>query len=223
MTTLLLHGFGATPRAFDPMLLGAGETPVVRPTIDGEGGSFEGEVDRIASLLAPAPHTVFGYSMGGRIALGLLARHPQKVGRLVLASANPGLEEDERPRRRQLDAKRAADVRAGGMSAFFARWDEQPLFSRRPTPDRSGLSTDTIARILTRLSPGDMPSHWSVLAGSSVPLTYLAGEHDPKYCKVAERVAELRPDARVRIVPGADHDVLGCAPEIVREELERAW
>lgn len=223
MKTLLLHGFGATPRAFDPMLhdLVGASSRVVRPALQGEGGSFEGEVDRVAALLDDAPHRVFGYSMGGRIALGLLARHPAKVGSLVLASAHPGLAEDERDARRRLDAKRAADLRAGGMSAFFERWDRQPLFSRRPTPDRSGLTTDALARVLTRLSPADMPSLWEVLGRSTVPLTYLVGEHDTKYLAVSRRISALRPDARVRVVAGADHDVLGCAPEVVREELER--
>jgi pimeloyl-ACP methyl ester carboxylesterase len=52
--------------------------------------------------------TVVGYSMGGRLALYLALRHPDRCAGLFLESASPGLEDaGERAARRRADEEKA--------------------------------------------------------------------------------------------------------------------
>src|SRR5882724_11833530 len=91
---LLLHGFTGGPFTWDgvvaslrnerrvlrPFLLGHGAETARVDRPDGAESSFESEVDRIADLVRGAQLRnvhVCGYSLGGRIALGLLARAPE--------------------------------------------------------------------------------------------------------------------------------------------------
>lgn len=50
--------------------------------------SYEALVDRLAEELLPRAH-VLGWSLGGTLALGLAARVPQRVAKLVLVAATP--------------------------------------------------------------------------------------------------------------------------------------
>ncbi len=221
MTLLLLHGFGGTPAAFDSLLRfeSLDAQDVLRPSISAGGSSFEEEVDRVAALL-PEGTDVFGYSLGGRIALGLLARHPGRVRSLVLAGAHPGLDEPAaRRERRLLDAQRAEQVATLGVGPFFEGWDAQPLFGRRPRPDRTGLTAPALARMFRVLGLGTMPSYWEALSRARCALSYLVGEDDDRYLDIARRVAVVCPDARILTVPASDHDVLGCQPEFVASAI----
>lgn len=215
MSFVFLHGFAGTPRVFDPWLARFGGAA---PEILGHGSTssadaFDDEVDRLAAL-APARATWFGYSMGGRLALGVSARHPHLVARLILVAAHPGLEDDAaRARRRAEDESRARTLETEGLDSFFRAWDALPMFARRTPPPREGLDARELARAMRVLSTGAMPPRWETLAHHDV--TYVVGEHDAAYRALAEQVKRRAPHARIELVPSADHDVLGCG--------DRAW
>ena len=84
-----------------------------------------------------------GYSMGGRVALSVAARHPRRVAGLILESASPGLADTaERAARAREDADLAADILAHGVPAFVAQWMERPMFSdvrRLPQEQQAAL------------------------------------------------------------------------------------
>src|SRR3954447_18538091 len=99
-TLVMLHGFGGTHRAWDPVLpeldrerynplvpdlRGHGTKAAVRPI------SFDGCV---ADILAAAPGelVVCGYSLGGRVAQHVALAAPERVARLVLVSTSGGIE-----------------------------------------------------------------------------------------------------------------------------------
>ena len=93
---------------------------------------MDGAAEYLAALLdneALPRAGVVGYSMGGRLALHLALRHPDRVGKLVLFSASPGLKtEDERTARREVDLQRAAEIEED-LGGFLRRWYRMPLFS----------------------------------------------------------------------------------------------
>ena len=95
--------------------------------------TFEGEVDRIAALVrrdCAEKACLCGYSMGGRVALVLLVRHPELFSSAVLVGASPGLESDaERTLRETADAKWIEMVRREGVGPFMDAWQAQPMFS----------------------------------------------------------------------------------------------
>lgn len=101
MTALLLHGFMGAPTAWREVALRAG-VRAIAPWLPGHGPTpatsartFDDAVDELAP--AAGPHTLVGYSMGARVALRLLLRHPRRFTRAVLVGAHPGLS-DPAPR-----------------------------------------------------------------------------------------------------------------------------
>src|SRR4051812_48384310 len=135
-TLVLLHGFGGTHRAWDPVLpeldherynpivpdlRGHGTKAAVRPV------SFAGCV---ADVLAAAPgeFVLCGYSMGGRIAQQVALAAPERVSRLVLVATSAGIE-DAAARAERIAADRAlADEMEDMTAAAFAdRWMAQPI------------------------------------------------------------------------------------------------
>jgi pimeloyl-ACP methyl ester carboxylesterase len=97
---VLLHGAYMTVDAMGSILPGLAETRrVIVPEMQGHGRTadidrpitYEGMADDVAALLGHLgieEAEVFGYSMGGGVALQLAIRYPGSVRRLVVASAS---------------------------------------------------------------------------------------------------------------------------------------
>ena len=221
---MFLHGFGATPRVWDVLDGDAFGADV--PPLAGHGGpaasDFDVEVDRLAARIEQ-PTTVAGYSLGGRMALGLACRHPYKVSRLILIGTHPGLDgPDARLRRIAEDDALADDLERRGLDRFFAEWDARPLFAKRRPPCRDGLEARSLARAMRSFSLGRMPSRWLGLSRLPMPVCWVAGSLDAKFLHLAHQAAKHSPLARVVEVDGADHDVLSCEPQLVRRLIELA-
>lgn len=135
---LLLHGFTGSPESWAPVirLLPAG-TRVVAPALAGHAGAlgddapdFEREVDRLAGFVPAGPVHVAGYSLGARLALGLLVRHGSLFGGATLVGVHPGLPtEAERAARRREDAELERLLIEQGVEAFVDEWERRPLFA----------------------------------------------------------------------------------------------
>jgi pimeloyl-ACP methyl ester carboxylesterase len=97
---VLLHGAYMTVDAMGSILPGLAESRwVIVPEMQGHGRTadierpitYEGMADDVAALLRHLgidEADVFGYSMGGGVAIQLAIRHPGSVRRLVVASAS---------------------------------------------------------------------------------------------------------------------------------------
>ncbi len=157
-----------------------------------------------------------GYSMGGRLALYFAMTYPEMVEKLVLESANPGIDaETERTERAALDDKLAARLRRDGMNAFLEFWYNIPLFaSLNEYPalkdelihKRADQNPENMARVLSELSPGRQPSLWARLTNLTMPTLLVAGELDEKYCRIIRQMAATKPDAKRVTLPGCGHN-----------------
>jgi 2-succinyl-6-hydroxy-2,4-cyclohexadiene-1-carboxylate synthase len=222
---LLLHGFTQTGASWDGVRRALGGR--YRPLAPDLGaGPWEAELDRLEAL-APASYVLAGYSMGGRLALALALRRPERVERLVLVSASPGLaDEEERAARRAADAALADRIEAVGVEAFAREWAAQPLFAGQAPEvaalaheDRLRRSAAEHAAQLRGLGTGVMPPLWERLGELGLPVTLVVGERDAKFRGIAERMARRLPRGEIVVVEGAGHAVALEAPAAVAEAI----
>jgi 2-succinyl-6-hydroxy-2,4-cyclohexadiene-1-carboxylate synthase len=219
---VLLHGFTLTGASWDGVRQALPDRyRVLAPDIRGHGGASEAcpvTLDAVladVAALAPARFTLVGYSQGGRIALHAAFAMRERVQRLVLIGASPGLENAmARAERRRADEALAQSAEASTIEEFVSRWSRTPMLADQPPEVRAAVMADRLrntpqglARALRGLGTGTLPSLWPRLRSLTIPVELIVGERDAKFRATAERMADALPDARLHVVPGAGHAV----------------
>ncbi|MCH9649990.1 MAG: alpha/beta fold hydrolase [Deltaproteobacteria bacterium] len=239
---ILLHGFAGSPDSWQEVaeVLPSGSA-LLRLSILGHGkaedphghqhtgsspgrslepasGPFETEVDRLAAQVLAAgfqgSHLV-GYSLGGRLALGLLARHPELVASASLIGAHTGLGSQEERRQRMLRDESWADLaETTGLASFLEKWEEQPLFSTQNQEQRSlqnhrrrHLDPMGLGRALRSLSLARMPDYRPRIPTLEMPIRWIAGERDAKFRRLAKEAAQAQRAGTYARVPASGHNV----------------
>jgi len=240
---MLLHGFTGAPRSWSPVITHAElDRPPLIPALAGHGRdwrsreaeSFESEVTRLLSLAAKmeSPRLLCGYSMGARVALGLLAREPSSFDAAVLIGVHPGLsDEAARNERRELDASRVRLLREESVAAFVAAWEELPLFASQRAlcaetlANQRGIrlahDAEGLARALQVLGLGEMPDYRAAITSAETPITLVTGSRDAKFSEIARGIAEENAQVDVDLVDGVGHNVVLEAPAAVAAVLKR--
>jgi len=221
----MLHGFTGSQASFARLAVPpTAAVPILGGHLDEPASAdFWAEVERLAAHASAATH-LFGYSLGGRLALGLLARYPERFERAVLVSAHPGLHtEGQRSQRREQDSRFVRLLREAGLAEFVSAWEDLPLWrTQRALPEaikaakrreRLTHSAEGLARSLDSVGLGRMPDLRPKLARVATPVDFLAGEEDTQFVALAEELGRLMPRARLNIAAGAGHDLLLERPE----------
>jgi len=229
-TIVLLHGFTQTGAAWDPTIAALGERyRALAPDLRGHGAAGDARpvsfdaVHADVLALAPERFALAGYSMGGRIALALALAALERVSRLTLIGASPGLADPaERRARRAADEALADRIEGEGIEAFATEWGALPLWAGRPPAVaaaadamRRAQSPAGLATALRGLGTGVMEPLWDRLPSLDMPVTLIVGEHDTKFRAIAERMAAELPNAALHVVPGAGHAAQLEAPDVV--------
>jgi pimeloyl-ACP methyl ester carboxylesterase len=138
---VLIHGGFGTVDMFAPLLPALAETrQVIAVELQGHGHtadidrplSFEQMADDVAALIRHLGHDnadVFGYSLGGGVALQTAIQHPEVVGKLVVASAayaSDGWYPEVRAGMAAVNADAARTWVGSPMHAAYARVAPQP-------------------------------------------------------------------------------------------------
>jgi 2-succinyl-6-hydroxy-2,4-cyclohexadiene-1-carboxylate synthase len=240
MTALvLLHGFTGSPESFDEF---AGYLPetfhLERPALFGHRGepeaipqqtlarAFEDEVDRLAAPLrnkGVEGAILLGYSLGARLGLGLLVRHPGLFSRAILVGVNPGLEQGERGERAERDAALGDMLSQQGLRAFLAEWENLSLFeSQKSLPTelldaqrfrREGHHPDGLAAALAALSLARMPDYRPHIADVANKLVLATGALDTRFERIARQLAFAHAKLQWKSFPGHGHNLVLEAPE----------
>jgi 2-succinyl-6-hydroxy-2,4-cyclohexadiene-1-carboxylate synthase len=221
-TIVLLHGFTQTGGSWGPTIAALGERyRALAPDLRGHGEAAARRPVDFASVrgdmlaLAPERFALAGYSMGGRIALSLALAAPERVDRLILIGASPGIADPAERRARRADDEALAErIEEEGIEAFAASWASLPLFADQPPAVAAAAhamrleqSPAGLAAALRGLGTGLMEPLWDRLPQLAIPVTLIAGERDRKFRAIAERMAAALPDATLHVVPGTGHAV----------------
>lgn len=229
---LLLHGFTGSLSTWDPFipelsqhfttitmdLLGHGKTDAPldpnRYTIERAAADI---IELLITLKIEKTH-LLGYSMGGRLALMLATRYPERFHSLILESSSPGIQnEEERLKRIQSDEELADFIEEKGIESFIDYWEDIPLFQtqkRVRLEERKKLRrlrlqnrTHGLANSLRGMGTGRQPSLWEKLSSITMPVLLIVGSLDTKYVQIAKQIAEQVKHAELNIVHDAGHTV----------------
>ena len=229
-TILFLHGFMGDCHEFDQVisllndqfscliidLPGHGKTKV---TGNNQCYSMPNTAEAIIKLLDQLNIQkcfLVGYSMGGRLALYLTLKFPERFLKVILESASPSLKtKDECLQRTQLDHNLADELENGDFYDFLIRWYNNPLFNYlKQKPEFEKLLQERLknnpfelAKSLRNLSTGLQPILWNELSFNKIPILLLAGEQDKKFKKINAEMLAYNPFASLKIISNSGHNI----------------
>jgi 2-succinyl-6-hydroxy-2,4-cyclohexadiene-1-carboxylate synthase len=156
-----------------------------------------------------------GYSAGGRLALSVAVRHPERLLTLTVIGAHAGFEGAARLARLRADEALAQRIEHDGIDWFADYWRSLPIFAglsrRRPdlqhSLDAARRSHDPrhLADALRGMGGAAGEPFWDRLSSVDVPTLAIAGAEDPAYVEHARRLARLIRASRAEIVPESGH------------------
>lgn len=207
---VLLHGGALTiEHCFGPLLAPLAEHhQVIAVELQGHGhtadierepslGAFAGDIVSLLDHLGVERSDVLGYSLGGLVGFELAVRHPERVGRLVLAAAHT---------RDDAYFPEIADPEAMGVSTRLpteADFEAMHAAYRAVAPDPEGFFP-----FLERLQPvvhGFAGWTDDELRDISSPVLLVVGDHDFIRLEHIVEVHALIPGAQLAVLPGTTH------------------
>lgn len=241
-TIIFLHGFTGSSKDFStipdyliknyrclvPDLPGHGKTQIEDETIFTASGQVSTLEKWLKSLERNRFH-LYGYSMGGRLALQFAVKNPRWLQSLILVSTTAGInEESERLLRAKADEQIAQQILDLEPVNFLYTWLAQPLFREitnkgedfvtKEVQRRLPIQTLGLASNLKYFSSGVMPPVWQQLVSIEIPTLVLAGSKDQKYLTLASQLTTLIPKAILKVLP-TGHSPLVESPDLLWKDV----
>lgn len=229
-TIVFLHGFTGSGRDFVgipdfiisnyrcliPDLPGHGKTQVIETEINFNTAGQVALLKEWLSSLKQSKFHLFGYSMGGRLALQFAVKNYHQLYSLILVSTTAGIDEVMRIARVKADNELAEKILNSNSRDFLTAWLAQPLF--KGIADSQDITKEVIRRLplqpsglacsLKYFGSGVMPSVWHQLTNIKTPTLVIAGSKDQKYLALASKLVALIENSRLKVLP------IGHAPLI---------
>ncbi|WIY53259.1 alpha/beta fold hydrolase [Devosia sp. YIM 151766] len=205
---LLLAGTACDARLFEPMV----KLLDVRPVQVVEMTSAETSAEMAGRILAEAParFSLLGFSLGGIVALEMMAQAPERIARLALVNTTPRPDPKGNSRSRRATVAKA---RQEGMDSYVLdAWPELVTPANQNNAELKALIVDMARRAGDDVlaSQAEIAIHRADsrprLADIAVPTLVLAGE-DERICPLdAHReIADAVPGARFFTISRAGH------------------
>lgn len=206
-----LHGFLGTLRDFD--FLRKLPSCEIRP-VDWNSFSWDslealGNRTNDCIKSADSINILLGYSFGGRIALHALKNNLSLYQGAIFISTHPGLQDlDEKRARLEKDRLLAKIFLEHPWDPLMTMWNTQPIFSKEEMVfqrDEKDYSREKLANILIKGSLGTQNDFRTLLASWQIPILWLTGENDTRFCQVASSLTFSHPHSKMIIVPEGGH------------------
>ncbi|MBW4638763.1 MAG: alpha/beta fold hydrolase [Gloeocapsa sp. UFS-A4-WI-NPMV-4B04] len=222
-TIVFLHGFTGSSRDFletpnfiisnyrclIPDLPGHGKTQVIETEINFHTANQVALLKKWLTSLKQSKFHLFGYSMGGRLALQFAVKNYHQLHSLILVSTTAGIDEVMRKARVKADNELAEKILNSNPGDFLTAWLAQPLF--KEITDSQDITKEVIRRLplqpsglacsLKYFGSGVMPSVWHQLINIKTPTLVIAGSKDQKYLALASKLVALIENSRLKVLP----------------------
>jgi len=183
------------------------------------------EMARVAIARAPESFAVAGHSMGGRVALEILRRAPERVAGLALLDTayQPWMPGEAGEREKAERAGYVKIAQSQGMRAMARQWLQKMV---HPSRLKDAPLIDSIVEMFGRKSPeifaGQIkallarPDAGPVLAGARCPTLVMCGREDAwSVLEVHRRMAALVQHSRLVVIENCGHMAPMERPEAV--------
>lgn len=224
-TIVFLHGFTGSSRDFleipdciisnyrclIPDLPGHGQTRLIEDETSFTAAGQVALLERWLAFLGQSNFHLFGYSMGGRLALQFAVKNFHLLHSLILVSTTAGIHEEvARLVRAKADDQLAQKILDSNPVDFLTTWLAQPLFKEiadrgqdfiaKEVERRLPLQLSGLACSLKYFSSGVMPSVWHQTVNIKTPTLAIAGSRDPKYLVLASELVALIPNSTLKVL-----------------------
>lgn len=185
-------------------------------------GQFVEDLEALLEEVGAEEVRLVGQSMGGLTCLGYALRHPNRVRALVMASTLAGM-------RKPVWLATEPIVRAKAQEL----WQKRRENGRRALDPEFAYCRPELAFLYRQIAglnpprPPDFPRRYPILAQDvtdlqrlTMPVLFIVGERDDLYPPFLVAVGQrLLPNARLVVVPGADHSVYYEKPAVFNEAV----
>lgn len=136
-----------------------------------------------------------GYSLGGRIGLHLLEKHPELFDQYIFVSTHPGLESADQKNQRLLsDSDWIQKIKKLSWQNFLSEWNTQPVFAESKEPERSEFefNKEQLICALTGLSLGNQKNMYDIIRANQKKIKWIVGAKDLKFLDLAEAMKQKK-------------------------------
>ena len=222
---VLLHGFPLSKAMWEEQVNGIGSTyRIIAPDLRGHGESPAPEgvytmdemaddvVELLDSLSIAERIVLGGLSMGGYVALSLVARYPERIRGLMLFDTRAGADTPEAAKNREASARTilAADSAKEFVDGMIPKLFSATTLEQRPErvePLRMVMENNTPRGVAgALLGMAIRPDRRDSLSGITVPTLVLVGEHDVITPPAeAKSLASAIPRSQLEVIPESGH------------------
>lgn len=241
-TVIFLHGFLGSGLCFLPLLKRLGESinPILidlpghgESRFPNQPGRFHlqhqlSDLRKLIPMISESEYSLYGYSMGGRLALRHALEQPAKLKKFVLESTSPGIPGISGARMRLLEDQQRAQEVMLDYQGFIARWNTMAMF-KGGKPDsveaeaylqiQKNQDPEGIANSLLGFSAALMPMVRDQLKQLKIPVLIITGAYDLNYVSSAKAMAEKIMDVQTYTIENAAHRVHLDAPDQISQLL----
>lgn len=238
---LMLHGFMGDHRVFNHLIEGLSEfcNPITLDLL-GHGQSSKptdsarynesyqiNDIIQLIHRINRFPLLLYGYSMGGRLALKTASANPDLFHGLILESTTNGIEDDtKRKERQQIDQKRA-DAIESNYKTFLSNWEEAALFKSPFAVNQKRMTqyhqihldqnANAMAASLRGFGTGFMTPVTAYSTEFSQPSMLIAGSADEKYKRINKKLTSFFSNVHLCFIEAGHRVHLDNPSELINE------
>lgn len=185
--------------------------------------SFQVLADRLISFIPEKTQPLFlGYSLGARIGLHLLERHPDRFSKFIFIGAHPGLKSDaEKQARRANDLEWKDKLQTLSWNDFWNEWNSQEVFKmdndRNLTRNVREVDFKKLELGFTNLSLANQTNKEDVIARHADKIIWVVGDKDQKFTGFAEDLKQKKILSSYERIFNSGHRVPFDQPSAVAE------